>query len=180
MAVAPTVQRELLRSGLDFQLIHHRPTDFSLESARKARVPPEHVAKGVVLVDSIGYLLAVVPADSALDLEQMRHQVGRELRLAREAEAALLFYDCVFGAFPALGTAYGIETWIDERLVESPDIYFEAGDHELLVRLETHDFLRLLHQVNFGHFTQPGFTASPRRPRSAHNARFPSGWPSPH
>jgi Ala-tRNA(Pro) deacylase len=163
MAVAPTVERELLSSGLDFQLVHHRPTEFSLESARMARVPPERVAKGVVLRDAVGYVLAVIPANAVLDLARIRLQLGRELNLAQEGEAALLFHDCVFGAFPALGTAYGVETWIDERLAESPDIYFEAGDHELLVRLETPDFLHLLHQVNYGHFAQPGFNGSPRR-----------------
>jgi len=163
MAIAPTVERELLRSGLDFQLVHHRLTHFSLESARAARVSPTHVVKAVVLGNGFGQLLALVPADAVLDLEELRAQTGRELRLAREEEAALLFHDCRLGAYPALGPAYGIETWVDERLAETAHLFFEAGDHELLVRLETQDFLRLLGEVNYGHFSGPGLTAPLRR-----------------
>ena len=76
--------------------------------------------------------------------------------LATEEEAAGLFADCEAGAIPALGTAYGIETMLDESLDDEPVLYFEAGDHEHLVRLDSGAFFRLLGDCRRGQFSSAG------------------------
>lgn len=56
--------------------------------------------------------------------------------LAVEKELVELFRDCDPGAIPAIGAAYRIDTIVDESLLQQPDVYFEAGDHEALVHVK--------------------------------------------
>jgi hypothetical protein len=68
---------------------------------------------------------------------------GESLELARERELERLFPDCVLGAVPAMGAPFGIATILDKSLEGSHEIFFEAGDHETLVRMSGRDFFEL-------------------------------------
>jgi Ala-tRNA(Pro) deacylase len=108
-------------------------------------VPPGSLAKAVVLEDENAHLvMAVLPASCKLNLDDLRSRTGRMLRLATEAELRERFDDCELGAVPPIGKAYGMETILDDSLMAQPEVYFEAGDHETLVRVKTSDFVDLL------------------------------------
>jgi Ala-tRNA(Pro) deacylase len=54
---------------------------------------------------------------------------------------------------PAVGQAYGLRTLLDSNLLDQPEVYLEAGDHETLVRLGGEDFRALMEdaeQVDVG------------------------------
>jgi Ala-tRNA(Pro) deacylase len=97
-----------------------------------------------MLGDDNGYLMAVIPASHRLDLSAVRHELNRDLGLATEREIMELFKDCEPGAVPPLGCAYGIEMVLDQSLGDTPDAYFEGGDHESLVHVSGRDFLKLM------------------------------------
>lgn len=63
MALAPSVERYLIRRGIGRGVMSHAPTAFSMATAYAAGVPARRLVKGVVLRDDRGYILAVVPAD---------------------------------------------------------------------------------------------------------------------
>jgi len=155
MATASTVERFLSRHRVAYQVIPHEHTSTALQAARAARIPPRRLAKAVLLEDGEHFVMAVVPSTCHLDVEALSRQLGRHLALAAEPEAREIFADCALGALPALGPAYGLETVWDERLLESPEIYFEAGDHEHLVHVATRDYLGLLENSAHGSFAHP-------------------------
>jgi Ala-tRNA(Pro) deacylase len=102
------------------------------------------MAKCVILEDSGGYLMAVLPATHKLDLDALGLRLNRRLVLATDYELPDLFKDCEIGALPPLGQVYGIDTIVDDSLAHSPDVYFEAGDHVTLIHVKGKDFLRLM------------------------------------
>src|SRR5260370_40407687 len=71
-------------------------------------------------------------------------QLQRPLGLATDRERVDLFKDCEPGALPPVGLAYGIDTILDQSLVDTPDVYFEAGDHQALVHVTGSEFLKLM------------------------------------
>lgn len=144
MTIAASVQNYLSRQGVPFDIIAHEHTSDSAHSAQAAHIPGDQLAKGIVLKDEQGYLIAVVPATHRLDLGAVRTQLNRPLGLATERELPGLFADCEPGAIPPLGKAYGIGTILDESLVSTRPIYFEAGDHQELMRVSGGDFLKLM------------------------------------
>jgi len=144
MSLSPTLAEFLSRHGTPYALEHHMHSFCSLESAREAGVDEESLAKSVVLEDDSGFVLAVLPASRRLELERVREELGRALHVSREQDMARLFPDCECGAVPPIGAAYGLQTVLDASLEERDEIYFEAGDHETLVRMEGAAFLDLL------------------------------------
>lgn len=155
MTIATSARDYLAREGVQYQMIPHQRTADSAHSAQAAHVPGDQLAKCVMLEDRHGYLMAIVPATRQVDLGAVRRQLNRKLRLAADSEIAGLFKDCEPGAIPPLGEAYSLDAILDESLIGSPDIYFEAGDHETLVHVTGDDFLRLMIGVLRGEISHP-------------------------
>jgi Ala-tRNA(Pro) deacylase len=161
MAYAVTVEEFLERHHLAHEVVSHAPTGSSLESARAAQILPQRVAKGVLLAADGKYLLAVTRADYHLNLAELRRQLQVRVELATREDLESVFDDCVLGAVPPLGPAYGIESVWDEELMKEPDLYFEFGDHTHLVHVRTRDYLALLANDRHGSFSEPMIAASP-------------------
>jgi len=153
MAIPETVVDYLDHSNVDYQVHKHAHTATTLESAYSAHVPAEQIAKGVLLWDEIGYVLAVIPAANTLEIETLNYLIDRRLELATEEELSDVFDDCAVGAVPAIGWAYRVPTIVDEELLDNPRLYFEAGDHEELILVEEGDFETLMEGSEYGQFS---------------------------
>jgi Ala-tRNA(Pro) deacylase len=155
MTIAASVQKHLSREAVHYDLVEHVKTLGSAHSAEAAHVPGARLAKGTVLKDDRGYLLAIVPASRRVDLGAVHRHFGRPLGLATEGEVTTLFADCEPGAVPPLGAAYGIDCVIDDSLMDAPDVYFEAGDHRGLVHVSGNDFRRLVEGADHAAISRP-------------------------
>jgi len=155
MAIATRLKWYLDAHHVDYEIVHHRHSTNSLESARAAHVPGGRVAKCVLLEDERGYVMAIIPASCRLQMPDIDRALGRHLELAREEELAPLFAGCEPGAVPPVGAAYNIPAAIDESLLRMPDLYFEAGDHEELVHVGRDAVSALWADCPHGHFSRP-------------------------
>jgi Ala-tRNA(Pro) deacylase len=161
MAHITVVEDFLNRHHVPHEVMAHEPTGNSLDSA----IPPERVAKGVLLNADGKYVLAVTRADCHLNLTELKRQLQTPVGLASREEVESVFDDCVLGAVPPLGPAYGIESIWDDELAKQPDLYLELGDHAHLVHVRTRDYLALLGNERHGSFSdhtsavQPGLWA---------------------
>jgi Ala-tRNA(Pro) deacylase len=155
MGIAATLQRHLDQHHACYDVRSHRPTTSSLHTAHSAHVPGNCLAKSVLLEDDRGFMMAVLPASRAVDLQALAALTGRHLRLARESAFQPVFGDCALGAVPPLGPIYGVETLLDERLADQKEIWFEAGDHRELIHMASAEFLALLPGVMRADFSRP-------------------------
>ncbi len=155
MTIAQTVSRHLDGKHIEYQVVHHRHSGSSLESARSAHINSQEIAKGVLLKDDAGYVLAVVPASRELDLKEAEQELGRRLFLAKEKELNDVFMDCSIGAVPAIGPAYGLLTIVDTQLRTLDNIYFESGDHEELIHVSESEFENLMEGATYKHISRP-------------------------
>lgn len=152
MAISNTLQDYLERNQASYDLIPHPHTGSSMETAEEAHVPGKRLAKAVIIKDGDRYLMVVVPAVDHVDMDQLCRHFGHEVVLASEAELNGLFPDCEPGAVPPTGAAWGMETYLDECLIEEPEVYFEAGDHVEVVRVSADQFARLMGDAQRGHY----------------------------
>ena len=99
---------------------------------RNAQQDRPHLGRGDGSRDRVAFSghteLVAWAASHKVDLGAVHRQLDRALGLATDREPVELFKDCEPGALPPLGLAYGIDTILDQSLVDAPDIYFEAGD----------------------------------------------------
>jgi len=147
MAIAMTLKSYLDDHQITFSSVEHQHTDSSVDSAKSAHIPLHQMAKAVVLEDSAGFMVAVLPSSNRLNLGWVNEELERNLKLATEAELKALFKDCETGAIPALSNAYGLKVIWDDQLKHASDIYIEAGDHEHLIHLAGDDFRALMSKL---------------------------------
>ncbi len=138
-----------LREFLDSQHVEYTHTVHPLaytarEVATAEHIPAREVAKTVVFLSEQGYGMAVLPADSVVDLEQLRLDLGvSRLRLATEAELGELFPHCELGAMPPFGNLFDMPVYVDSRLAAEDLIAFNAGSHRDVIHMHYRDFERL-------------------------------------
>ncbi len=144
MGIAMKLSDYLRANEVQYEVVNHTHSGNSMQTAKASNVPARCLAKAVVLEDDTHAVMAVLPASRRLQLRELQASDGHDLRLATEAALKYLFKDCEPGAVPPVGVAYGIETIWDDSLMEQPETYFEAGDHETLVHMKTRDFIGLM------------------------------------
>ena len=105
MTAATELRNELERAGFDFDVIEHGRTLTARDEAGAVGVPPEHVAKTVVVTTDEGYIRAVVPASEQLDVHKVQQLLGdKHARLASEAELVSAYPMYELGAVPPFGS----------------------------------------------------------------------------
>jgi Ala-tRNA(Pro) deacylase len=152
MAIAPTFQR-YLDQKVSYDVIAHEPTMSSMRTAQACHVLGDCLAKGVLLRDDSGYMLAVLPATHCVRMHDLRLQFGKDVELASEGEIDELFQDCAHGAVPPIGECYGLDTIVDDAINGQGDVYLEAGDHTTLVHLSQAQFAKLTADARHGRFS---------------------------
>ena len=124
-----------------------------MRTAEACHVPGDCLAKGVLLRDDTGYMLAVLPATHYVRMHDLRLQFGKDVEFASEGEIDELFQDCANGAVPPIGECYGLDTIVDDAIDGQGDVYLEAGDHTTLVHLSHAQFVKLTADARHGRFS---------------------------
>ena len=154
MSISVAVQNSIIRQAIHYDVVRHSWACDSSHTAQAAHVPGDRLAKPVMLEDDNGYVMAVIPATHRVNLGTVGKLMKRRLGLVTETELGDLFQDCEVGAIPPIGPAYGIETIVDEGLLDGNDVYFEAGDHCDLVHVSGNDFHKLMGNARAGQFSR--------------------------
>jgi len=144
MTMSTVLQDFLSQRDISYDLLTHRHADTAVNSAMSAHVPVEKMAKAVVLEDEKGYVMAVVPARQHVRIGKLNKVLGRYLGLATESELPALFRDCEPGVAPPVGEAYGLDTVVDQKVLQQDDVYIEAGDHSELIHLTGDSFRKMM------------------------------------
>jgi Ala-tRNA(Pro) deacylase len=149
------MERFLDQHMIPFEIVAHPHSQTSVETARAAGLPPNRVAKGVLL-DGVGcQMVAMIPADQEVHLGKLGLDHGVDFSLADEASVSRLFSECDPGVVPGLPNAWGVEMVWDDDLMAQPDVYLEGGDHERLLHIETRYLREVFGDAPHCHFSQP-------------------------
>lgn len=132
-------------AGIPYEVVEHKPTMSASAEARAVHLPPDEVAKTVVLHNGAGYVIAAVTASDRLDLHKLREVLGaeRRLRLASEEEIAREFPSLEVGAIPPFGPMVPAAEVIDLALLEQTRILCPAGDHRHSVLVDPREVVRI-------------------------------------
>ena len=152
MAVSVTLAKYLLDHKVPYDVVKHSHTENALASAATSGLRPEQVVKAVVLKDSDGFTLALLPASRQIQFDRLRTVAGKYLDIANEEQVETLFPDCEPGSVPALGAAYGLNVIVEDSLTDQPELYLEAGDHAILLHISGTNFNKLIKGYRRGQF----------------------------
>jgi Ala-tRNA(Pro) deacylase len=146
VAVSNSVQEFLRQANVPYTVFQHPQAFTAQEEAAVAHVPGRGWAKTVVCFADGEPILAVVPADLVVSLDDLAALSGaRAVRLAREDELDWLYPDCERGGMPPLGPLYRQRVFVDQALASEPDLIFNAGTHTDAVWMRFADFFAITH-----------------------------------
>jgi len=139
-----------LKNFLDEQKIKYVTITHSLaytaqEIAASAHLPGKGFAKTVLIKVKGKLAIAVLPASYKIDFDLLKKSLKTEdVRLANEQEFKDKFPGCEVGAMPPFGNLYGLDTFVAATLVEDEEFAFNAGTHTEIIRMQYHDFEKLV------------------------------------
>jgi Ala-tRNA(Pro) deacylase len=103
------------------------------------------VAKVLIIKERDGFVMAVVPAATQVDVDRLNGLIGHDdVRLATIEEIRRVVPDCTPGSIPPFGALYGLRTFVDNRLLTAPEITVPAGSPSAAIRLRSIEFRRLV------------------------------------
>lgn len=154
MSISMRVNDYLQGHDIHYSLVKHPLSENAIRAAQFTQLPPEVVAKAVVLEDHDNHhILAILPASCHIDLHKLGKELHGDLHLVDKSQLSTMFEGCASGAVPAIVQAYNIDAIYDERLKRVSDVYFEAGDNETLIHLSQSEFVKLMANIKHGQFS---------------------------
>lgn len=142
MSVCPRLREFLDRQGVTYVVVPNSATHPARE-VRPGHAHGRELAKVVVIRHGGGFSLAVLPAQSRVDLERLGAALREDIVPATESEIATAFPDYESGAIPPLGILDGLKTYVDESLTHDRQIVFNAGSRDAMIRMPFEDYRRV-------------------------------------
>lgn len=153
------VNAVLQQRGIDYVTVPRqlapRRTTVAARRGRRPPISPTIIAQTVLLADSQGQAVAVIPADRSVDLAALKEEFGRSFRLV-EPEAATSRPPGTTGTGASLATLRPLaETYVEQSLILLPEVYMKTSDPSRLVRVDGEAFRSLFYGAWCGRISQP-------------------------
>ncbi len=138
---------ELLRfHDCAFTVIDHAPIDGSSAGSSKiSGTKPEQGAKSLILMAKINQqrmpIMVVIRGSDSVDIKALKLALGsRDIRMATPNEVKTIT-QLEVGILPPIGSLFGLSIYVDELLVNEPEIAFGTGERTKTVIMKTADFI---------------------------------------
>lgn len=140
------IKEYLDKEHVPYVCLEHSPAFTVQEVAALAHVPGGRMAKTVIVELDGEMAMAVVPANKKVVLQDLHDLTGSDrVKIASEMDFSRKFPDCEPGAMPPFGNLYDMEVFVSDRLADNPEIAFNAGSHDEVIKMAYADFDRLVH-----------------------------------
>lgn len=131
-------------ASVSYNYFSHEPV-FTSEAAAALRENGtlHQGAKSLVLEVGKGYVMLVLPGDVKAELDKVAQALDvKKVKLAsRERVKELTGLEV--GSIPPFGTAVGLKTYLDTRLSDNKEIFFNCARHDRSVMMKYEDYLKV-------------------------------------
>lgn len=140
------LKKYLDEQNIKYITLSHSEAYTAQEIAATAHVKGDEFPKTVILKVDGKLVMAVLPASYKIDFNALESLgLGQNVRLANEMEFKDNFPECEVGAMPPFGNLYDMPVYASESLMRNKEIAFNSGNHKELIKMETKDFVNLVH-----------------------------------
>ncbi len=144
MAISSKLKAYLDKENIHYEIAKHPLAYTASEIAGSRHIPGKKMVKSVIIKSKGAFVMCVLPAIHFVDFEKLKAVLGsNELELAEEKEITALFPDYDVGAEPPFGHLYGLKVYADLALESDKEIFFSAGTHTDVVKIDYADYKKL-------------------------------------
>jgi len=149
----------LQQRGIDYVTVPRqlapRRTALAAKRGRRPPISPKIIAQTVLLADSQGQAIAVIPADRSVDLAALKEEFGRSFRLVGPEAATARPPGAARAGASSTALRPLAETYVEQSLILLPEVYMKTSDAGRLVRVDGESFRSLFYGAWCGHISQP-------------------------
>lgn len=144
----------LRKEGVEYKLYEHEPV-YTSEQASKARgVDLKTGVKAMVVKSLDRFFLADIAADRRLDFRKLEKLLKvKRLEFATKEEV-IAKTGCAAGSVHPVGWLFGLETYLDQSVLENEYVNFNIGLLTKSVRITKDDLLRILKPKSIDNFSK--------------------------
>lgn len=154
MAIPATVMKVLDDWHVPYSLTDDEEI-FNLMQSNPPASYSAKVANVVYLKDSDGKVQVVIPGNRLLDLNLLAHEFGRQFTALSAEELQRLKNKYGLDELPALPQVTGVDSLVDESLLEQSELFIVAGAEHEWIKVPTEDFRNLTTSSHVGNYTTP-------------------------
>ncbi len=137
------VQEFLNNFGLKLEVLElAESTRTAQEAAIAAACEVGQIVKSLVFRSGEDALLFLVSGKNKLDVEKVKHQIGKEITKA-DAEFVKEKTGYAIGGVPPVAFSSPIETFIDQDLMDFEEVWAAAGTPHAIFQIKSNDLPRL-------------------------------------
>lgn len=137
------ILRLLDGAKLEYESIEHEPVYTSEQAAAVRGLSMEQGAKSLLFKTKIGFVLVVVSGDKRVDSKKLKNTLHvKDVRFATPEEVKEQM-GCEIGSCYPFGNIAGLGTICDTSLGRNEVISFNPGRHDISIKLNFSDYLRL-------------------------------------
>ncbi len=138
--------KELLdKNKIQYKLYDHEPVYTSEQAAKVRDSKLQEGVKALVLKSDTGnFILALVAADRKVDLEKLAKAANSKRLVLAKPDEVLEQTGCEIGSVPPFGNVLGLETYIDNSVLENEDVEFNAGLRTTSIRMKSKDLVSMI------------------------------------
>ena len=134
-------------NNVKFQIYEHEPVYTSQEAAKARGVELKTGCKSMVLKTKAGkFVLANVAADKRIDLKKLERILDSKLSFATRDEVLQITH-CESGSVPPFGWLFGMQTFLDESVLENDFVNFNIGMLTKSVKISKQDLLKIMNPI---------------------------------
>lgn len=149
MAISSKLKKVLEEKSIRYE-IHEHPAAFTAQEIAGAQhVPGQQLLKAVIVKDDgDNFYMVVITTNQLVDFDKFEAlSKVSGATLASEDEVGQLFPDYELGAEPPIGNLYGLKVFADRSIENNDHIFFNAGSHTELVKIDLADYLSLTQPI---------------------------------
>ncbi|MDG6904349.1 MAG: hypothetical protein JRN20_01030 [Nitrososphaerota archaeon] len=157
----------LNKEGVEYKLYEHPPVYTSEQAAKVRGVELKTGVKAMVLKKKFSvseasaalenqYLLADIAADRRLDFKKLEKLIDSSIKKLEFAtkEEVISVTGCEAGSVHPVGRLFGLDTYLDESVLENEFVNFNIGLLTKSVRIRKDDLVRILEPRVSGSFSK--------------------------
>ena len=131
------------RNGVSYDASTHAPARTSQEAAAIRGVHIKTGAKAMLIRSEGAFTLFILSAEDKMDFKKIKEILGTKSTTLATSEEVERITHCVPGCVPPFGSLFGTTTYVDEHLLEIPEINFSAGRLTHSIHMKTEDWKRI-------------------------------------
>jgi len=155
MSLAEVIQSELDNQGIQYDVLESDSTSTSsfFQDAKQLGIPLDQLVRALVIETHNQQRMLILRAGDLLDFSSLNTIYGNAIDLAHNYKTTL--DGCDPDSRVPLPNLQKIEIIADKAILETAEIYFDAGIRGAFVRISGEDFRRLHENSTIGEFSCP-------------------------